>query len=620
MLRFSTLTFAILHLGILSHAQTTYYVATTGQDDAGRDGLSSATAWKSLAHACAQVPEGTATIQLGEGSFVATQTAVLKSGFTITGQGADKTTVTNAASFTASPDAHCDWSEQALNYLVSVPSKRKNVVIKDLLFTSSDENPLYGAIHVWDSDKIEIKDVAIRNFSWAGLYMNRSGQINVQGCFFEDASYEKHCSEWGGGMRTRYMKDIEVQQCEFKTTKGGGYGYKASGHENAKIHDNVFHNKVTLDSASGRPFDLESAHEFEWGLEIYNNVFNGMVSVPRGGNQGLTSNSGEKKTYPYSIRIHDNTFYGSGGVEGPRSHLEIDHNYFAQKWGNSGRVFEIHGGTNAGPTNIHHNVAECSMGFVFKKGDLNENITILNNTVYLVNSSRNNFPTSFLEVSGAVSNWQVKNNVVFSVDAQAPDKPSAFSRGNLPETGMDISDNVAWKVIKIPSGTEETDPQLALRGQKPEAYYAAGGAESYVVDRGTEVGFPFAGTAPDLGAYEWKPAEEPKPTAEENPTPSQPEPNDTTVVTSIDPSSEAREKEFMIYPNPASNALTVRRAVNHPKAFSAELMNVLGVTLVSRSASTDSQVQFDLSTYAPGIYFVRLRASGEEIIQRVIKR
>ena len=619
MLKISTLTFAILLTGFLSQAQTKYHVSTTGQDDAGRDGLSSATAWKSLAYACERVDEGTATIQLGKGTFVATETAVLKSGFTIVGQGADKTILTNAASFTASADAHCNWDQQAANYLISVPSKRKNVVVKDLLFTSPDENPLYGAVHVWDSDQIEIKDVTIRNFSWAGLYLNRSGQINVQGCFFEDASYEKHCSHWGGGMRTRYVKDIEIANCEFKTTKGGGYGYKASGHENAKIHDNIFHNKVTLDSTSGRPFDLESAHEFEWGLEIYNNVFNGMVSVPRGGAQGLTSNSGEKKTYSYSIHIHDNVFYGSGGVEGPRSYLEIDHNYFVHQWGNSGRVYEIHGGKNPGPTKIHHNVAECSMGFVFKKGELNENISILNNTVYLVNSDRHNFPTSFLEVSGEVKNWQVKNNVVFSVDAAAPNKSSAFSRGSLPEMGMDISDNVAWKVTKIPSGTQEANPQLALSGAKPKAYYAAGGAESYVVDRGTEVGFPSEGTAPDLGAYEWKPAAEPAPTVEEEPTP-QPEPNDTTVVTSIDPTSEAREKEFMIYPNPASHSLTVRQAGDYPKSFSAELINVLGVPLVRYRSSAGSQVQFDLSAYAPGIYFVRLRASGEETIQRVIKR
>jgi hypothetical protein len=411
------------------------------------------------------------------------------------------------------------------------------------------------------------------------------------------------------------MKDMELSHCEFKTTKGGGYGYKASGHENAKIHDNIFHNKVTLDSTSGRPFDLESAHEFEWGLEIYNNVFNGMVSVPRAGSQKHPSDRGD---YTYTVRIHDNVFYGSGGVEGPRNYLEIDHNYFAQKWSNSGRVFEIHGGENAGPTKIHHNVAECSMGFVFKKNELNENISILNNTVYLVNSDRNNFPTSFLEVSGAVKNWQIKNNVVFSVDAQSPNQPSAFSRGSLPEAGLDISHNVAWKVTNVPSGTKKEDPQLALRGEKPRAYYAPGGAESYVVDRGIEVGFPFEGSAPDLGAHEWSATQTPEPTAD-NPLPSQPA-SDTTVVTSVDPAPGSPEKEFIIYPNPASQALTVHRAAGYPTAFSAELLNVLGVPLAKRHALAEDRVSFDLSTYAPGIYFLRLQAAGQETIQRVMKR
>ena len=615
MLKYSTLVLLLFSIGTLSHAQQTYYVTTTGQDDAGRDGLSTATAWKSLAYACEQVPEGAATIQLGAGTFVATRTAVLKNGFTVVGKGRDQTALTNATTFTASPDAHCQWDKQAANYLVSVPSKKKDIVIKDLLLTSLDESPLYGAIHVWDSDRIEVRDVTIRNFSWAGLYLNRSGKINVQGCVFEDASYERHCNEWGGGMRTRYVEDIEVQQCEFKTTKGGGYGYKASGHENAKIHDNVFHNKVTLDSASGRPFDLESAHEFEWGLEIYNNVFNGMVSVPRAGGQKHPSDRGD---YTYTVRIHDNVFYGSGGVEGPRSYLEIDHNYFVHKWGNSGRVFEIHGGENAGPTTIHHNVAECSMGFVFKKGELNENISILNNTVYLVNSDRNNFPTSFLEVSGAVKNWKIKNNVVFAQDAQAPNKTSGFSRGSLPETGMDISDNVAWKVNKVPSGSDETDPQLALNGSKPEAYYAARGADSHVVDRGSDVGFSFVGTAPDLGAYEWKPAEEPKPTEDEPSSPEN-EPSDTTVVTSINPATGTSE-EFRMYPNPAKQTLIVDQIANAQQPFSAELLNVLGVTLAAQRPATGGQVRFDLSAYAPGVYFVRLRASGDETIRRVIKR
>ncbi len=325
---------------------------------------------------------------------------------------------------------------------------------------------------------------------------------------FIDGSYERLCNTWGAAIRTRYMRDFELDHCEFSFTKGSAYGYKAEGHERAKIHDNNFRGNSSLGPNDGRGFSMEAAHEFEYDLEIYNNEFSAMVSVPRQGNNSLTSHA-TGTTYEYSVRIHDNLFHGSGGVEGPRMHLEIDHNYFANTWGNNGRVFEIHGGQNPGPTKIHHNVAECSMGFVFKKNELNENISITNNTVYLVNTTRNGFPTSFLEVSGAVSNWEVRNNIVFSVDPVGSESRSGFSRSGLPASGITFSNNLAWKVNNIVSGVLEEAPELALAGSKPTAYFSPSSATSNVVDAGVDVGYAFEGAAPDIGAHEWMGAQPP---------------------------------------------------------------------------------------------------------------
>ncbi len=506
---YRALRIAILLLASVATTSTqaaTYYVSTAGQDAAVRDGLSSATAWKSLAYAVQQVPAGSHTIQLGAGVFVLSQAASLKDGWTLNGQGhtgSNTTTIINSSSF--SPQgAICLPSSQEKqdypleNYLIG-GNGLYNVTISNLVLTSRVDQPLDGAIMMKYARNLKLFNLTVREFRWNGIYLRQGTQVRVHHSLFEDATYTRLCNTWGGAIRTRYMKDFELDHCEFKTTKGGGYGYKASGHENAKIHDNIFRNNTSLGPNDGRPFDLESAHEFEWGLEIYNNTFNGMVSVPRAGGQGHPSDRGN---YTYTVRIHDNLFYGSGGVEGPRNYLEIDHNYFANKWGNNGRVYEIHGGANAGPTTIHHNVAECSMGFVFKKNDLNENISILNNTVYLVNSTRDQFPTSFLEVSGAVSNWQVKNNVVFTLDN--PSSGTAFGRGSLPSTGMTLSHNVSWNVPGTPAGVTTTDPELALSGAKPSAYYAPQNAGSYVVDRGADVGFAYKGSAPDLGAYEYE--------------------------------------------------------------------------------------------------------------------
>ena len=590
---------------LLNAYADTYYVSTSGQDVASRDGLSPATAWKSLAYASQQMPEGEHTLQLGKGIFELTETVKLKKGWTLTGQGhtgSTTTTLINAASFGPKGDI-CKTEKQAPieNYLLG-GANLENITISNLILTSREDQPLDGALIFKWGKNVELSDLLINNFRWNGIYIYNASQFNIHHSNFEDASFEKHCGYWSGGLRTRYIRDFELHHCEFKTTKGGAYGYKASGHRKAKIHDNVFHNNVSKGLNDNRPFDLESAHEFEYDLEIYNNTFNGMVSVPRaGGQQDPTK---EPEGYTYAVRIHDNVFYGSAGVEGPRSYLEIDHNYFVNKWGNSGRVYEIHGGENAGPTKIHYNVAECSMGFVFKKNELNENISILNNTVYLVNSTRHNFPTSFLEVSGAIKNWQVKNNVVFTLDE--PNSGIAFSRGSLPTSGLTMSHNLAWNIPGTPTEVEKANPGLALSGKKPTAYYLAKEKSSAVVDQGTDVGFPFQGNAPDIGAYEWSDAPQPAPA-----------PSNTEVITAIDAEPITQTDGFSIYPNPTIYTLTITR---QSQSFSAELVNALGVAVGPRQSSTSNAIQLDLSSCPSGVYFLKIYHAGGITSQRIVKQ
>ena len=596
---------ALFQCLLLNAYAATYYVSTDGKDEAGRDGKSPATAWKSLGYASEQVPEGEHTIQLGQGTFVIGKTVRLKSGWTLNGEGhsgSNTTTIINAASFGLTKDpCQLEANAHPESYLID-GSSLEDIIISNLIFTSREDTPLDGALLFKWGKRLSLFNLLVRNFRWNGIYIYLSDEVNIHHCQFEDASFEEHCDYWSGGLRTRYIEDFELHHCEFKTTKGGAYGYKASGHKRAKIHDNIFHNNTSLGPNDNRPFDFESAHELEYSLEIYNNTFNAMVSVPKGHDQSLTHPDGSK--HPYAVRIHDNIFYGSGGVEGPRAHLEIDHNYFANKWGNDGRVYEVHGGESPGPVKIHHNVAECSMGFVFKKNELNENISILNNTVYLVNSTRHNFPTSFLEVSGGIKNWQVKNNIIFTLDE--PNNGIAFSRGSLPTSGLTMSHNLAWNIPGTPAGVKQANPGLALSGKKPTAYYLAKDQNSAVVDKGTDVGFSFQGKAPDIGAYEWSSAPQPAPT-----------PSDTEVITAIDTEPVTQTDGFSIYPNPTIYTLTITQ---QSQSFSAELVNALGVAVGPRQSSTGNAIQLDLSSYPSGVYFLKIHHAGGITSQRIVKQ
>ena len=69
--------------------------------------------------------------------------------------------------------------------------------------------------------------------------------MRIHHSFFEDASYERRWNTWGGALRTRYMKDFELRPLRVQDHQGWGLWLQASGHENARIHDNTFHNNVS---------------------------------------------------------------------------------------------------------------------------------------------------------------------------------------------------------------------------------------------------------------------------------------------------------------------------------------------------------------------------------------
>lgn len=207
-------------------------------------------------------------------------------------------------------------------------------------------------------------------------------------------------------------------------------------------------------------------------------------------------------------------------------------------------------------------------------------------------------------MSGAIKNWQVKNNVVFTLDE--PNSGIAFSRGSLPTSGLTMSHNLAWNIPGTPTEVEKANPGLALSGKKPTAYYLAKEKSSAVVDQGTDVGFPFQGNAPDIGAYEWSDAPQPAPA-----------PSNTEVITAIDAEPVTQTDGFSIYPNPTIYTLTITR---QSQSFSAELVNALGVAVGPRQSSTGNAIQLDLSSCPSGVYFLKIYHAGGITSQRIVKQ
>ena len=471
---------------------STYYVSTTGADSADRDGLSLQTAWRSLSHASDRVPAGNHTIQLGSGKFVATQTARPKSGVTIAGMG-DRGE--NSTQIVASPNWQLaerpNENDSGLSEYLIAFRDRQNITLRDLVLASEPEHRITGALYASDSENIAIHDVTVKDFRWAGLHLERSTGLSIHNNRIENASTEKFQFH-GGLIRTRFIKNSEIHHNTVVSTIGGGYGYKGGGHENVRIR----HNSFDLD----RGFAIESAHENEVGVEIAYNSANQTISIPKSG-QGENPNN---KGFEYSFWIHHNFLTDSYAIEGPRNHLRLSHNYIRIE-DTGGNVYTQHGGKNNGPVWIHHNVIEnVDRGLVWvNRGDA-KNIYVYNNTVTFADAGDRagailSAPNRDSRDNNNIENWVARNNVFIAPVSQ----PRKLFRENGADPDIAATDNLMVNVANVPAGNSvDIAPRFLKEGDRPWPFYTPADVDSPLVDRGTDVGLPFLGAAPDIGAYE----------------------------------------------------------------------------------------------------------------------
>ncbi len=471
---------------------STYYVSITGTDSIAHDGLSLQTAWRSLSYASDRVPAGNHTIQLGSGKFVATQTASPKSGVTIAGmgdRGEDSTHIVASPSWQLAETPN-EKKSGLSEYLITFRGKQ-NITIRDLTLASEPEHRITGAFYAADSKNIVIRDVTVQDFRWAGLNFKRSSGLNIYNNHIENASTEKFRFH-NGLIRTRFIKDSEIHHNTIVSTVGGGYGYKGGGHENVRIQ----HNSFNLD----RGFAIESAHENEIGVEISHNVANQTISIPKGGQGENPNDSG----YEYSFWIHHNLLTDSYAIEGPRNHLRLSHNYIRVE-DTGGNIYTQHGGKNNGPVWIHNNVIEnVDRGLVWvNRGDA-KNIYVYNNTVTFANAGDRagailSAPNRNSRDNNNISGWVAHNNIFIAPASQ----PRKLFRESGADPNITAANNVMVNVTNAPADSFiDVAPDFLKEGDRPWPFYAPESSNSPLVDRGIDVGLPFTGTAPDIGAYE----------------------------------------------------------------------------------------------------------------------
>ena len=491
-------------LGTCGRAQTIYYVETTGVDDPARDGLTPATAWASLNYACGRAyagpPAGPGpyvhdTIQLGAGVFTVDTTAIIPPRFTIQGIDSVQTILRTGQQWTMrNRPREPRWEDYVISYhRFGVPGYRNDPSegfgIRNLRIESTLTNLTHGAIMLRDAKDVLIENVRIEDFGWSGINLTAVERTEIRHCHFENANRTED-NRFGANIYGNVVRDSRIHHNDFRNTVPGsrqwGVGIKGGFFRNTDIDHNDF--------TTGTGFDIEIPFEQERGLRIHDNVFNRTVSVPKGGPNGDPRPFG----FDYSIWIYDNYFTNGYDIEGPRGYMEVSGNFFDVR-NDNGRCIATFGGDITEPQRIHHNVAVgIDRSFMWANAQ-QDSVEFYNNTLFY--EFADNRAAAMIDIRSSALGWKIKNNLLVSPASQP--RRTSFA---LTQNDVDFTHNLVINAteLTLPAGNfRDIDPGLNESGARPDVFFAPADAGSFVVDRGVDVGFPFEGAAPDIGAFEF---------------------------------------------------------------------------------------------------------------------
>ena len=129
-------------------------------------------------------------------------------------------------------------------------------------------------------------------------------------------------------------------------------------------------------------------------------------------------------------------------------------------------------------------------------------------------------------------------------------------------------------------------------GSLPKLDFLKLSPTSKLIDAGIDVGLPFAGASPDLGAFE------------------------TGLVTGIFP-KEIKNDFFRVYPNPVKDILYISAIKEDVKLISLKLYDIRGVELYRSNETGDCKLDF--SRYRSGLYFLQIMSEGNLTIDKIVK-
>jgi len=488
-----------------------YYVTLTGNDASGNG--SKASPWRTLRFACSQVAPGLGhTINLSKGTFTELR-IIVPPGVNVVGAGRDQTILKADQTLHYNPESPGYSTERLLVNLSSESFTAGNQSIKDLTIDGGGKK-LHGALYVKSRSNVLIKRVKIRFTNFTGIWLwdvkdSRVTDVQLKDCAWGSSGW---CS---GAINLADLERVELDHISID--EGTGYGIKSLG-SNGNVHSLKIHDsnisvtpfgKWKTDSGAKAPniaFELWNVNIQR--CEFYNNYIDNIMSLVADDVQPSTPD-GDLAIHIYNNIMNMETRANGDGyaMEISIPDVEIDHNYILK--GKHGIVNWSTKNTTAANWSIHHNVfygiSDVYPAEIVRAQHVGlHNVKFYNNTIEFAGSKTTNLIAIY---GGASENVEIINNLIINSTTEY-----SFYENKLVHLENAVLNNLKVMhnfLVNQPAGTVTGtyknnitgDPKINKAGSRPFPYYLPLKG-SPVIDFGMNVGLPYKGSGPDIGAYE----------------------------------------------------------------------------------------------------------------------
>jgi hypothetical protein len=501
-----------------------YHVSPGGDD--GNDGSEGAP-FATLAHATATITIPGSTIRLAAGEYLEIEVSELAPGVCLEGAG-DSTVIKSTLS--------ADWTP--IIRAASPMGTDGHQHISHLKLDGQDLTTFW-AIEVSGRSNVSIHDITVVDFADRGVLIggrddNQEGApaIYATGLSFynntilNSAAYDtpngvygRGCLNVGGTEGMRIYDNVITQNQRPEGYNGWPIKYLGGGYNKGlKIFDNVL-TKIPFTGAypgeNGWDFMVEMF--YDQGTEFYGNVVNGA---------GYDANHNSRGDYPYGLWIHDNVF----------SIPEVVNSY------NSAVTLEFSSDGVIVENNVIRNMSGCVL-FTPRPGSVISDVTIAGNlctnvskgdgdgsNAYFINTHAGQddysidglyiYNNTFLadpanrpwwgielggQSTGTTRNVRIQNNILAYTVTGAIVQGSASPADDVQITNNDIFDNEqsndpVWQGAQPTNYVYQDNIHVDPLFVSPTDFSLQDGSPA--IDTGVDVGRPFLGAAPDMGALE----------------------------------------------------------------------------------------------------------------------